>query len=386
MPIRWQRRPYLGQKPRRCLPRGWGFFVFSILFDLGVHASEPAYTVVDLGRHSEATAINDNGQVVGDIRTDSGNIHAFLYSNGRVQDLGTLGGLRSGAYGINSAGVVIGWSETGSTSQGHPNSSAFIYADGAMRGIQLDEKGIAPSGPTSACDINSLGQIAVQTPRMHAAIWFNGITKYLGTFVPKGVGYPLGKQINSDGSSKELRTFDEGYTVPRRMNDSGEVVGEAATTDGYEHAFLYSNGRLRDLNMPGWISSHAKDINSRGDVVGNLNLEVGKLKGFLYDRGGAKDLGLPAGFESSSGNGINASGQIVGSASNVTGSGFLWIGVKSRAFLYEKGQWLDLSNRVSLVGSGLSELFDAQRINARGQIIGKAMGTDTYHAYLLTPR
>jgi len=52
----------------------------------------------------------------------------------------------------------------------------------------------------------------------------------------------------------------------------------------------------------------------------------------------------------------------------------LWIGVESRAFLYEKGKWIDLSTRVNLAGSGLTELYDAERINARGQIIGKAMG------------
>ncbi len=41
--------------------------------------------------------------------------------------------------------------------------------------------------------------------------------------------------------------------------------------------------------------------------------------------------------------------------------------------------------RVYLVGSGLVSLYDAQRINARGQIVGRAMGPKTYHSYLLTP-
>ncbi len=56
----------------------------------------------------EAYGINDGGQVVGWATTSSGNADAFLYSNGTMTDLGTLGGNGSEAYGINASGQVVG--------------------------------------------------------------------------------------------------------------------------------------------------------------------------------------------------------------------------------------------------------------------------------------
>ena len=47
------------------------------------------------GFESAATAINNRGQIVGWSTTRSGARHAFLWENGRMRDLGTLGGPRA---------------------------------------------------------------------------------------------------------------------------------------------------------------------------------------------------------------------------------------------------------------------------------------------------
>ena len=59
-------------------------------------------------RDSWAVAINDRGQVVGSSDTAAGDLHAFLYSDGAMTDLGTLGGTNSWASGINDRGQVVG--------------------------------------------------------------------------------------------------------------------------------------------------------------------------------------------------------------------------------------------------------------------------------------
>ncbi len=57
--------------------------------------AQNSYTVTDLGtlggNASEALGVNNRGEVIGDSRIPNSTLfHAFLYSGGQMQDLGTL--------------------------------------------------------------------------------------------------------------------------------------------------------------------------------------------------------------------------------------------------------------------------------------------------------
>jgi probable HAF family extracellular repeat protein len=107
------------------------------------------------GGSSGAFGINDAGQVVGWSSSAAFADHAFITGPNGVgmTDLGTLGGGTSQAFGINDAGQVVG------TSDGH----AFITGPNGVGMTDLNSL-LSQSGGvvlTDARGINNHGQVAV---------------------------------------------------------------------------------------------------------------------------------------------------------------------------------------------------------------------------------
>jgi probable HAF family extracellular repeat protein len=80
-----------------------------------VAAGAQQYTVTNLGildgySNSYASGVNERGQVTGYSSNNNPDVLAFLYSDGTLQDLGTLGGAESAGYAINAIGEVVGFS------------------------------------------------------------------------------------------------------------------------------------------------------------------------------------------------------------------------------------------------------------------------------------
>ena len=144
------------------------------------------------------------------------------------------------------------------------------------------------------------------------------------------------------------------------INNNGQVVGSADTSDYTTHAFLYSGGSMQDLGTLGGNNSEANGINNSGQVVGAASTSGDSgYDAFLYSGGSMQDLGTLGGTYSYA-YGINNSGQVVGQ-SYVSGPA-------TRAFLYSGGSMQDLGTLPAPFDYSIS----ANAINNGGQVVGVA--------------
>ncbi len=263
----------------------------------------------------------------------------FVWENGLMRELPTLGGNHGFATGVNNKGNVVGWAET------------------------------PVHDPTCS-------EASAQKLQFRAVLWD-----------PK------------DGSkgkikARELRPFPgDSTSAATAINDNGQVVGISGDCDqavgrfSARHAVLWEkNGKPTEVPNLGGTSWHTPmDINGRGDVVGFSNPdepgdEIGEFisRAFYWPYGAAvaEDLGTLDGDALSQAFAINARRQVVGiSFGGAAGP---------RAFIWEGQRMTDLNHLVDIEPD---VLLSAQDINDTGQITGRVQDAATGEvlAFVATP-
>ncbi len=322
-----------------------------------VASGQSTYTIAGLGGLSgspfaNVAALNNFGQVVG----TSGN-HAFLWENGIMTDLGTLGGSSSVANAINDKGQVVGESTTASGEK-----HAFLWDNGLMKDLGV------PGETSSAHGINShgyiVGAISGKNVRGGAILWKNGVRQSLGDLGPSGSG-----------------------STAIAINDNGEVVGVssglAASSGGVVRAVIWQSGGIRDIGTLGGQHSTANSINIGHQVAGWAEIADQSTVAFLFNNGVMQDLGILPGGVGIPGSGsqaasVNDGGQVVGLSLDSNGA--------SRAVIWENGQTIDLNGAIH--GSSGAILTRARAINNQGQIVAEQQDSanNSIKSFLLTPR
>jgi probable HAF family extracellular repeat protein len=176
----------------------------------------------------------------------------FLWENGKMRDLGNLGGTVSFGQCANNRGDVIGISslaEQPAACPGGPGCHAFLWAHGSMKDL-----GTLGGDSSEAIWINDSGDIAgsadLPTAGIHDAVrWKDGQILDLGTVI-------------GDACSRG-----------RAINARGQIVGGSSDCTNFLHAFLWEEGGpMIDLNTvippgSGLQLTNALNINDRGEIL-----------------------------------------------------------------------------------------------------------------------
>jgi probable HAF family extracellular repeat protein len=258
----------------------------------------------------------------------------FVWQDGRMTALPTLGGYDGFATGVNNRGQIVGWAED------------------------------RVQDPT--CNANN------QVLQFEAVLWTGRGSHYQAHELPPAPG-------DLDGAATAI-------------NQRGEVVGISGLCGGAiggetaEHMVVWSRGHVVRIlpTLGGSYWNTPMDINDTGSVVGFSDLPGdgptfagANFQAFDWSArpfrcngqmtSGTCDLGVLPGNQYSEALGINDRGQVVGLSFGGT--------APEEAFLWQDGEMTNL-NSLAQPGTTL-DLVDAQDINNRGIITGQAIDSVT---------
>jgi probable HAF family extracellular repeat protein len=294
----------------------------SCLIDRGLQWKDGVSTdmgsLPGLGSFSFPYWINDRGDAVGsstnglvDPLTGYPQLRGVLWKNGKIFDLGTLGGTVSSANAINNRGDVAGGSLNAVPDA---DSAALFYL---------------PPFPVAT--------------QVRAVLWRDGVMHDLGTL----------------GTGKNA--------IAQYVNNPGQVAGVSATNTSADsatgnlaqHPFFWDDGKLVDIGTLGGTLGAPWSMNDHGLVVGNSSFAGDQIfHAFVWDKkDGLKDLGTLPGQTYSVAQWINDEGEIVGNADFFGGG---------HAILWKNGKMIDLGLLPGDCGS------EALVINSKSQIIGNS--------------
>jgi probable HAF family extracellular repeat protein len=339
------------------------------LLDLGVLPN---------GASSVANWISSNGLIAGDSQNGqidplfSGfpEIHAVLWRNGNITDLGTLpdGGYESSATAVNSHGVVVGLA-TNTT----PDPNSMVGTGYQTRAFRWDEvHGMQDLGTLGGTDAEALlendhGEIVgVSYTNSTPSTSCNSLPLTTGTFLWK------------DGRMRSLGNLGGTCTYPTYLSDQGKVLGGSTLPgDTAQHPFLWpgKDGKMEDLGTLGGTIGASWGINQRGEIAGWASTAGDQTDhAFLWRNGKMMDLGTVAGDQNSYAFSINSKGQVIGLSFGTTDRGFLW---------ENGGPMVDLN---ALISPSDLYLGSPAYINDRGEINGfGTLSNGDQHAFLMIP-
>ncbi|MHC5023264.1 MAG: hypothetical protein ACYTGG_05060 [Planctomycetota bacterium] len=314
-------------------------------------ATQPQYTLVLIDLFDDdfsnyGIAINAAGQVAGYSGSPAGR-HAWRWTNGMLEDIGSTGGTVMEARDIDENGRVVGFG----------NDADLLWVGWTWDGRDLTLIPTLGGDGSRAWSTNELGEVVgdaqIPTNVWNAFVWTSGDPVNLGT---------LG------GANSQA------YAV----NSTSQIAGFAVTPAIEARAVIWESSGITELEHPAeYPDSVAYGINDAGVAVGTVGSPPFVIIPAMWDDDGLHmlpQLGDPdtKAYAWS----VNMSGQVVGwselSFANV------------RATTWLAGEVHDLNDLVdTAIDITLTQAWD---INDDGVIVGTGLMETGPRAFLLLPQ
>jgi uncharacterized membrane protein len=207
-------------------------------------------------------------------------VHAFVKDRrGRVTGFDVPGGGSPLPQGINDRGRIAG---------------IYLDSDGIQTGFVRDRHGavtkisLGPIG-TKARDVNDQGDVV-------------GI---YGEPAANELGYVVrGYLRDRNEKTTTIAIPGAAETSPYAIDDRGRIAGsyldagvtpdaDGSVPPGTLHGFVWGNGRVTRLDVPGSLLTVALDVDDRGRVTGGYVDATGRQHGFLYAKGRYTTIDAP---------------------------------------------------------------------------------------------
>jgi hypothetical protein len=262
---------------------------------------------------NQLLGINDRGLIAGYFGSgaaghpNKGYLLQAPYGQGNYTNENFPGSVQTQVTGLNNRGVTVGfWSNT-NMGVGMDANFGWVDVHGQFRDADF------PTGDSASPVTDQL--LGVNDNDIAVGFWVDG----------QGNNHGYEYNINTGRFSSVVDPQDQGASLQATaINDRGDIAGNIGS-DG----FLLRHGHLTELAVPGASATMALGVNNFEEVVGTYMVGSGssaQMHGFTWQPGrGFTSIDDPHGIGTTTINGVNDFGQLVGFYTDAAGNtdGFL---------------------------------------------------------------
>ena len=196
-------------------------------------------------------ALGNDGTAAGHYQDSDGLYHGVILQNGELRRYDFPGAVQTEIYGLSDATGAL----TGN----------FIDADGVRRGFSGDTIIERPGASATYADfVSFVGNVVgsyVDTEGIYHAYMRSPVGRFLSIDLPNATNLE--------------------YFFLHGLNNARAVVGRAKAVDDVPRTYVGSPLNLKELRVPGSVSTEGWNINQDGSVVGHYDSADGRRHGFI---------------------------------------------------------------------------------------------------------